>query len=81
MSPVSRAPGACHRCPKGQLAPLARLWEVPVPGLGSSFLLLPGAGQLLHTLFSLLLLPRVMWVTSASLAYRDPRYCAWGGFY
>jgi len=34
----------------------------------------PGAGQLLHTLFSFLLLPRVMWATSASLARRDPRY-------
>lgn len=81
MSPVPCAPGACHRCLKGQLTPLGHLWEVPVPELGSTILLLPGAGQLLHTLFSLLLLPRVMWVTSASLACQDPRYCAWGGFF
>lgn len=30
---------------------------------------------------SLLLLPRATWVTSASLACRDPRYCAWGGVF
>lgn len=85
MSPVPCAPGTCHSCPTGQLAPLAHLWEAPVPGLGSTILLLPGAGQLLHTLFSLLLLllllPRAIWVTSASLAYQDPRYCAWGGVF
>lgn len=81
MSPVPCAPGPCHRCPKGQLAPLAHLWEASVPGLGSSLLLLPGAGRLLHTLFSLLFPPRVMWVTSASLAYQDPRYSVWGGVF
>lgn len=44
------APGAGHGCPTGQLAPLAHLWEGPAPVLGSTILLLPGDGQLLHTL-------------------------------
>lgn len=75
--------GAHHGSPTGQPAPLAHPQEVPapsIPRLRSTNLLLPGAGQLLHTLFSLLLLPRATWATLASPVHQDPRYCAWGGF-
>lgn len=74
---LSRPPGVCHSCPTG--SPGTSLGG-PSSWGGSTILLLPGAGQFLHTLFSLLL-PRAIWVTLASLACQDPRYCAWGGFF